>query len=241
MRGGIMKVEELERYGGTFEMPKEVMRKQGWIMVKALRRKFGILRMLGVFWEMFFIVRNLKKEYPETRKKVAALGKTAEEELFALSALFLALAKQLGRENVYEFIKTEIIIKIAPISMPWLYQLDDLKKCEGDVFGNFKKMNVAMFERSTKDGTWVMESCQDEKDKLIIDVVTCANVELFTEIGVSELGRFACDHDVAGYPLIEKDVNCDFRRLKTIANGDGHCLFQFYRYGTAPDNAYLNI
>ena len=66
-------------------------------------------------------------------------------------------------------------------------------------------------------------------------------VELFNELGVPELGKFGCDHDIAGYPVIENDVNCEFRRLCTIANGDGHCLFEFYRKGTAPDNAYLNI
>jgi len=236
-----MKVEELERYGGTFEMSKDVVRKQGWIMLKALRKKFGMFGMLGIFRDMFFISRKLKKEHPETQKKVAALGKATEEELFAFSALFLALVKRLGRENVYDYFKTEVINKLAVINMPWLYQLEDLKKCEGGVFENFKKMNIAMFERSTKDGTWVMESYQDEKDKLTIKVNTCANVELFTEIGVPELAKFGCDHDIAAYPLIEKDVDSDFRRLKTIANGDGHCVFEFYRRGTAPDNAHLNL
>ncbi len=236
-----MKVEELERYGGTFEMPKEAMRKQGWIMIKALRRKFGIFGMFGVFKDMFFIARKLKKEHPETRKKAAALGKATEKEFFTFSALFLAMAKRLGRENTYEYFKTEVINEISKISMPALYQLDDLKKCEGDVFENFKKMNISFFETSTKDGTWVMESYQDEKDKLTIKVITCANVELFTEIGVPELGKFGCDHDVASYPLIEKDVDCDFRRLCTIANGDDHCLFEFYRRGTAPNNAHLNL
>lgn len=236
-----MKVEELERYGGTFEMPKEAMRKQGWIMIKALLKRFGIFGMLGIFRDMFFISRKLKNEHPETRRKAASLGKSVESEFFAFSALFLALTKRLGRENTYEYFKAEILSKISKISMPALYQLDDLKKCEGEVFENFKKMNISFFERSTKDGTWVMESCQDEKDKLTIKVITCANVEMFTEIGVPELGKFGCDHDVIAYPSIEKDVNCDFRRLKTIANGDGHCMFEFYRRGTAPDNAHLNV
>jgi hypothetical protein len=236
-----MKVEELDRYGGTFEMSKETVRKQGWIMLKVLRKRFGIIGMLGIFRDMFFITKKLKKDHPEVRRRVSALGEAVESELFALSALFLALAKRLGRENTYEFIKTEVISKIALTSMTWLYQLDDLKKCEGDVFENYKKMNIAMFERSTREGTWIMESCKNEKDKLTIDVSTCANVEIFNAIGIPELGRFACDHDVFSYPLIEKDVDSEFRRLKTIANGDGHCLFEFYRRGTAPDNAHLNV
>ncbi len=236
-----MKVEELEKYGAKLEMPKDAMKEQSKIMLRALRRKFGIIGMLGVFKDLFFFQRKLRKDYPETLKKVSAMGEVMEKELFTFSGMFLALAKRLGRENAYEFFKTEVMNEIAKTSMASLYQLSDLKKCEGNVFENFKKMNIAMFERTTKDGTWLMESYQDEKDKLTIKVTTCTNIELFNELNVPELGKFGCDHDLAGYPLIEKDVDCDFRRLSTIANGNGYCLFEFYRRGTAPDNAHLNI
>ena len=155
--------------------------------------------------------------------------------------MYLALAKRLGRKEAYEFLKHEVIYKLAPISMPLLYQVADLKRCAGDVFDNFKKMNIALFERTTKDGTWLMEGYEDEPNKLTIKVTTCANVELFTQLNVPELGRFGCDHDVAGFPAIEEDVNCEFRRFCTIAAGDDHCLFEFYRRGTAPDNAHLNV
>jgi hypothetical protein len=237
----MMKVEELEKYGARFEMPKEAMKEQSKIMLRALRRKFGILGMLGVFKDVYFMQKKLRKDYPETQRKVAAMGNTNEKELFIFSGLYLALAKKLGRKDAYEFFKTEFINEIAKTSMPAFYQLDDLKKCDGDVFENFKKMNIAMFERTTKDGTWLMENYKDEKEKLTIKIKTCTNVELLNELNVPELGKFGCDHDVVGYPLIEKDVDCDFRRLKTIANGDGYCLFEFYRRGTAPDNAHLNI
>jgi len=236
-----MKVEELEKYGAKLEMPKEAMKEQSKIMLKALRREFGFWGMPGVFKDMYFVQRRLKKDYPETQRKASAISKIIEKELFIFSGMFLALAKRLGRENAYEFFKTKVMNEIAKTSMALLYQLDDLKECEGDVFENFKKMNIALFERTTKDGTWFMESYQDEKDKLTIKITTCTNVELFNELGVPELGKFGCDHDIAGYPVIEKDVNCEFRRLCTIANGDGHCLFEFYRRGTAPDNAHLNI
>jgi hypothetical protein len=85
-----------------------------------------------------------------------------------------------------------------------------------------------------------MESYTDDPDKLTINVTTCANVELFGELGVPELGKFGCDHDLAGYAAIEDDVDCEFRRLCTIAKGDDNCVFEFYRKGTAPDNAHLN-
>jgi hypothetical protein len=236
-----MKVEELEKYGAKLEMPKEAMKEQSRIMLRALRRKFGLLGMPGVFKDIYFFQRKLRKEHPETQKKAAAMSDVMERELFIFSGLYLALAKRLGRGNAYEFFKTEVIKKIAKTSMASLYQLDDLKKCEGDVFENFKKMNIAMFERTSKDGTWMMESYKNEMDKLTIKITTCTNVELFNELNVPELGKFGCDHDLAGYPHIEKDVDCDFRRLKTIANGDGYCLFEFYRRGTAPDDAHLNV
>ena len=105
---------------------------------------------------------------------------------------------------------------------------------------NFKKFNIALFERTTRDRTWVMENFEDTKDKLTLKITTCANVELFTELGVPELGKFGCDHDLAGYPAIEDDVECEFRRMCTIAKGDDCCVFEFYREGTAPDNAHLN-
>jgi hypothetical protein len=134
-----MKVEELKQFGAPLEMPKEAVKQQGKIMLRALRRRFGIVGMLGIF----------------------------------------------------------------------------------------------------KD-TWHMESYTDDPDKLTLNITTCANVELFGELGVPELGKFGCDHDLAGYAAIEDDVDCDFRRLCTIAKGDPTCVFEFYRKGTAPDNAHLN-
>jgi hypothetical protein len=235
-----MKPEELERYGAPLEMPKEAVKEQSKIMMNAIRQKFGVLGMIGVFKDTFLNQIRLKKENPNTLKKAAAISKTIEKELFAFSSMFLAIAKRLGREETYEFFNSEVMNKMAKISMPEIYQLNDLKKCEGDVFDNFKKMNIGLFKRTTKDGTWNMESYIDEKDKLTIKITSCANVDLFGELDVPELGKFGCDHDLAGYSAIEDDVKCEFRRLCTIAKGDDFCLFEFYRKGTAPNNAHLN-
>ena len=236
-----VRVEDLEMYGKSLEMPKEAVKTQLRILWTALRKQFGFLGALGVFLDTYLIQRRLRRDFPDARRRAAAMGKIIENQLFALSGIFLALAKRLGRKEAYEFLKIEVIYKTALTSVPLLYQVPDLKRCEGDVFENFKKMNIALFERTTKDGTWLMESYEDDPDKLTIEITTCANVELFNELNVPELGRFGCDHDVAGFAAIEKDVDCEFRRFCTIANGDDHCLFEFYRRGTAPDNAHLNI
>ena len=235
------RVEDLKNYGASLEMPKEAVKVQFTIMLKALRKQFGFRGMLALLRDTHFIQRRMRRDFPETRQRAAELGEVTERELFTLSGIYLALARRLGRNEAYEFLKYEVIRKLALTSMPLLYQVPELKRCDGDVFENFKKMNIALFERTTKDGTWLMESFKDEPDKLTIRVTTCTNVELFNELNVPELGKFGCDHDVAGYPAIEEDVNCEFRRFRTIANGDDCCLFEFYRRGTAPDNAHLNI
>ena len=235
-----MKVEGLEQFGAKLEMPKEAVKQQGKIMLRALRKRFGMVGMLGILKDTWANQRRLRRDYPETRQKAAAISDIVEKELFTFSAMFVALAKRLGREEAYDFFKTRVMNEIAQTSMGLLYQLEDLKQCEGDVFENFKKFNIAMFQRTTRDGTWHMESYTDDPDKLTITVTTCANVELFGELGVPELGMFGCDHDLAGYPVIENDVDCEFRRLCTIAKGDDRCVFEFYRKGTAPDNAHLN-
>jgi len=235
-----MKVEELEKFGAELEMPTEAVNEQGKIMLRALRRRFGIVGMLGVFKDTWANQRRLRRDHPETRRKAAAISDIIEKELFTFSAMFLALAKRLGREEAYEFFTSRVLSEIAKTSMAHIYQVDDLKKCEGDTFENFKKFNIAMFQRTTRDGTWHMDSYTDDPDKLTVTVTTCANVELFGELGVPELGKFGCDHDLAGYPVIEDEMDCEFRRLCTIAKGDDRCVFEFFRKGTAPDNAHLN-
>ena len=235
-----MEVEELKSYGAKLQMPKKAVKEQTGIMFRALRKRFGMWGMIGIFKDSFIIQRKLKNEYPETRKKAAAMSDVLEKELFLFSGVYLALAKRLGREDAYEFFKTEVMNEIAKTSMAAIYQVKDLKRCDGDVFDNFKKMNIALFERTTKDGTWNMESYKNEADKLTLKITTCANIELFGEIGVPELGKFGCDHDLAGYAAIEDDVESEFRRLCTIAKGDDCCVFEFYRKGTAPDTAHLN-
>jgi hypothetical protein len=235
-----MRVEELENFGAGLEMPKGAVKEQGKIMLRALRKRFGVVGMLGIFKDTWAHERRLRRDHPETRRKAAAISPIIEKELFTFSAIFLALAKRLGREEAYEFFKTRVMNELAQTSMGLIYQVEDLKRCEGDTFENFKKFNIALFQRTTRDGTWHMESYTDHPDKLTINVTTCANVELFGELGVPEMGKFGCDHDLAGYAVIEDGVDFEFRRFCTIAKGDDRCVFEFYRKGTAPDNAHLN-
>jgi len=129
---------------------------------------------------------------------------------------------------------------MASLSMPALYQLPDLLKCEGDVFENFKKMNKAMFAETDRIGAWKNSGFNETEDLLQLKVTSCANVELFEAINCPELNTLGCDHDLTGYPLIEEAVQCDFRCTCTLAKGGDCCHFQFYRKGTAPDIIQIN-
>lgn len=89
-------------------------------------------------------------------------------------------------------------------------------------------------------GTWRTDAIVNDEDRLRINVVSCANVDLFSALGCPELGKLGCNHDLADYPIILDRVDTQFRRPCTIATGNESCDFNFYRKGTAPPTEHLN-
>ena len=73
-----------------------------------------------------------------------------------------------------------------------------------------------MFSEIDRIGTWKNSGFNETEDLLEFKVTSCVNVELFEAIACPELGTLGCDHDLAGYPLIEEAVQCEFRRTCTI-------------------------
>ena len=67
-------------------------------------------------------------------------------------AIFNLIAQKEGKDNAYGVLK-KIFQEVAVYSIPALYQIDDLLKCDGDVFDNFKKFNIAWFKAMNKEGT----------------------------------------------------------------------------------------
>ncbi len=235
-----MKVEELSQYGKTLSgLPKEVMKKQMVIVFREIRTKFGLLGILPFFVKVLLEQRALKKNYPEAYQETLKLSEDAAKEIPMLIAMFNIIARKEGRENAYEFVKG-IFQKVAVYSMPAMYQIDDLVKCEGDPFENFVKFTVAWFEAMNEEGTWKVEEMKEEKDKLTFTVTECTNCTLGEAYDCPEIAKLGCDHDLAGYPVILDRVNAEFRRPHAIAKGDEYCDFQFYRKGTAPDTEHLN-
>lgn len=234
-----MRVEELSMYGKALEMPKEGLRKQMKVVLNLLRKEFGVYGLIKIMLGIRKHMKRISDKYPEAIEKAKNISEVTAKELTMMGALFSAIADKRGRKYAKEFM-TRMIQNIALFSMPGIYQLNDLVKCEGDVFKNFKKFNCAMFTEIDRVGTWKNSGFHETEDLLEFKITTCANVELFEAIECPELNTLGCDHDLAGYPLIEKAVQCDFRRPCTIAKGGDFCHFQFYRKGTAPDTAHLN-
>ena len=227
-------------YGKALEKPKEGLKKQMKVVLNLLRKEFGILGLMGLMMSIRKHSRRIRKAYPQVIIKAKEMSDVLAEELIMMGSLFSAVADRRGRKHAKEFM-TQMIQNIAPVSMPALYQLNDLLKCEGDVFDNFKMFNKAMFTEIDRIGTWQNDGISDTDDLLELKVISCINIELFNAIECPELITLGCDHDLAGYSLIEEAVQCEFRRSCTLAKGGDCCHFQFYRKGTAPLEAYINL
>jgi hypothetical protein len=234
-----MKVENLSQYGKPLGLPREARKKQVGIVFSAIREKFGLLGMASVLVGLLAEKRRIRRSHADLVAKAREIGPEVSKEMVLLTALFKVTARRNGRKQAYEFLK-DIFQRVAVHSMPAIYQIDELARCEGDRFENFKKFNVAMFEAMGREGTWTTDAIVNEKDRLRINVISCANVELFSALGCPELGKLGCDHDLAGFPVILDRVDAEFRRPCTLANGDDHCDFNFYRKGTAPPTEHLN-
>lgn len=235
-----MKVEELSQYGKTLsEIPKEAFKKQKQIILHEIRARYGWLGTLSFLLRIVLGQRGLKKNYPEAYQQAKSISENAAKEVTMLVSMFNLIAKNEGKEKAYYFLK-KIFQEMAVYSMPAYYQIDDLVKCDGDVFENFVKFNIAWFNAMNDEGTWIVDRIEEEKDKLTIIISKCANCLISEAFDCPEIAKLGCDHDLAGYPVILDRVNAEFRRPHTIAKGDEFCDFMFYRKGTAPNTEHLN-
>jgi hypothetical protein len=232
------KVENLERFGKSLmDIPKEAFKGQSKIMFAAFREKFGLL---GLIPFTFCVLRersNILKRYRKQHKELRELSPEGAKEIIVMIAIFNAIATNESREAAYEFVKG-IFQTIALTSLPALYQLSDLVKCEGDVFDNYKKFNIAMFKAGDRD--FHVREIEEHNDRLRIVVDRCLNVEAGKLFDCPEIAMLGCDHDLASYPYVDPVVNSEFRRPCTLAKGDSYCDFNFYRKGFAPQGAFEN-
>lgn len=234
-----MKVEELEMYGKALDMPKEAVKKQLKIVFRILKKEFGVFGMFVLLMGIRKHSKRIKKQYPDAVKKAKQISNVFEKELVMMGALFSAIADKRGRKIAQEFL-IDMMRKTASTSLPAIYQLPDLVKCEGDVFDNYKKMNRALFTEIDRLGTWKNDGFRETEYLLEFKITSCLNIELFEAIDCPELNILGCEHDLAAYDLINGPTNSEFIRPCTLAKGGDCCHFKFYRKGTAPVSAKLN-
>jgi hypothetical protein len=233
-----LRVEDLERYGKPIsDMPKEAFAGQGSIIFAALRRKFGLLGLMPFLWRVLVERRRLRKRYQTQYAELRQRTVKGADEITMLIAMFNVVAQRESREQAYAFVKG-IFERVAQQSLPALYQLDQLVRCDGDVFDNFKKFNIAMFEAGDRD--FHVQAMEDEPNHLRIVVDRCLNVDAGRMFDCPEIAQLGCDHDLASYPHVEPSVHAIFRRPCTLAKGGHCCDFNFYRAGFAPAGAYEN-
>ncbi|NPE30102.1 L-2-amino-thiazoline-4-carboxylic acid hydrolase [Methanococcoides sp. SA1] len=232
-----MKVEELSQFGKALTMPKEGIKKQEKIVFKLIYKEFGIIGMPGLIIKLFKEYNRIKKQFPEVMEYAKKIG--LDKQTCMMGGLFFTITAKRNREFAKVFI-TNLIQEVATVSIPAIYQVPELVKCEGDTFDNYKKFNRAMFETIDKMGVWKNDGFNETDDLLEFKVTSCANIEIFKKIGCPELSTIGCDHDLAGYPLINDITNSEFRRPCTLAKGDDCCHFHFYRKGTAPNVSFEN-
>jgi hypothetical protein len=207
------------------------------VILAVFRKKFGLLGLVPFAFRVLRERRRILKQYAKQYDELSRLTPKGAKEITTMVAMFNMIARTESREQAYEFVKG-IFQTIALKSLHAIYQLDDLVQCEGDVFDNFKKFNIAMFKAGDRD--FHVQEIEEDDNHLRIVVDRCLNVEAGIMFDCPEIAKLGCDHDVAAYPIIEPVVNAEFRRPCTLAKGDSLCDFNFYRKGFAPQGAFEN-
>jgi hypothetical protein len=231
-----MKVEELSSYGKAFDhLPLRGQLLQARVMFSELIKKFGWFGAIRFMIRVSKIGGQLKKDHGATiRETFPGLSSSAYKELFMMAAMYYALSDIDGKDKAYAFIQG-VVKKVGPTVHTILYDINNLKKCDGDIYTNFCKLNRALFENSAATGFYELE-IEESENLQHIHMTKCLNVDAFTPLGCPEMGRIGCDFDVGGYApeALGDKVNLDFRRPRTLVNGDDACEFYYYRNGHAP-------
>lgn len=233
-KGGVMKVEELRRYGIPFlEPPKKGARMAINTLLRIFRKKMGIIGSLLFLFESLTEGKIVRKEFPEQIDIVNSIDPGMGKMVSIYVSIFRLLSKKFGRKEA-SGLMTAAIKPIGEFNIPLIYQSKDLAICEGDLFENFKKFNHASFESCKEAGVIdIAEYYEDETSQIIV-VNRCDGCTIGELFGWPEIGMLGCDHDIGGFPKIEDELQIVFRRHKTLAKGDDCCDFTFYKKGFEP-------
>ena len=104
--------------------------------------------------------KRIIKENHKGYSKAREMGGEPANQFLTRTALFNVVADKEGREEAYRFTKS-IWQNYAKYTIPGMYDLDNFMKCEGDIFENYKKYNIAMF-KANQD--YRVKEIKDEPD-----------------------------------------------------------------------------
>ena len=141
------RVEDLDNFGKPLiEFPKKARRQQGMIFLRELRSRYGTFGMVRLLAEVTAERRRIRQRYAdEFRRYETEIGPGVVKETQLLVSMFNVIARREGRENAYPVIR-DMMTDVGPHSMRAMYQVDELVECDGDVYENFKKFHMAMFD-----------------------------------------------------------------------------------------------
>ncbi len=232
----VNEVTSLSRYGMhiTGVTPEGRKRLPG-IVLRAAVREFGPFK--GVWFLVVAALRGrrLARENRAALKLAQDYSPEAARDFPMLAGMYATLSEWEDDERAYAFLK-ETVQASAPYQMAELYQVSELEQFE-DRFEAFKRFNRAMF---ADDDNYRLREFIDNGDEFRIRLSSCVNCAIAKAFGFPRLAQLGCDHDLAGYPSIEDDVDAVFRRPQTLAKGGTMCEFIFYRKGSEPRGPFEN-
>ncbi len=232
------KVRKLPKYGTHIRgFPPEVSKHIKGLLWKNLRSHFSPVECLEILVKTWLQSRKLVAGYPLAVKMLESYGPQARKEFPVFGGLFIVLSEKLGdgRKAYNEVIKP-FMADLAEISMPALYEVDQLEKMD-DPFEAFKEYNFGMLGN---DPLYPIDEFVDNGDHFRFKIQKCIQNDISKAFEIDEMAEVGCDHDCFAYPLIEDRVHAVFRRPETLAKGGSCCDFNFYRKGTEPKGPYEN-
>ncbi|MFC2122665.1 hypothetical protein ACFLRP_03160 [Bacteroidota bacterium] len=99
-----MKVEELSQYGKTLSgLPKEAVKKQEGIVLREIRKKFGLIGILPFFIRLFLGQRRLIRKYPEAYQATLKLSESTAKEITMLISMFNFISQTAYHLRCFEY------------------------------------------------------------------------------------------------------------------------------------------
>ncbi|RDZ96006.1 hypothetical protein DEQ92_21575, partial [Haloferax sp. Atlit-6N] len=171
------------------------------IVLRAVRKEFGVLK--GIVFLALSLVRSVlvKRRNPEGMRLAADYSSEFANDFPMIVGMYETHSNWTDADEAYGFLRT-IVQTSAQYQMYDLYPVEELQEFT-DPFEAFKRYNYGIF---ADDDNYPMEEFVDEPNHCQIMVGSCANVQIAHAFGYPELAKLGCDHDLAGYPLIEDDV-----------------------------------